>query len=67
MTHSNSPRFASAVPDLRSSLTVKQELYPEESEIIAEAHYMLSLALEFASIKPVAEDGDNSDQQVCKF
>lgn len=33
------------------------ELYPEESEIIAEAHYKLSLALEFASVTTSGEDG----------
>lgn len=36
--------------DARESLKYKQELLPEESEIIAEAHFKLSLALEFASI-----------------
>lgn len=33
------------------------ELYPEESEIIAEMHYKLSLALEFASVTTTGEDG----------
>lgn len=34
-------------------------MYPEESEIIAEAHFKLSLALEFASItRTKDEDGD---------
>jgi hypothetical protein len=39
-------------------LAHKQELYPEESEIIAEAHFKLSLALEFASITRTKEDGE---------
>jgi HAT1-interacting factor 1 len=41
-------------------LTIKQDLYPEESEIIAEAHFKLSLALEFASITRTEEDGDEA-------
>lgn len=36
--------------DARESLKYKQELLPEESEIVAEAHFKLSLALEFASV-----------------
>lgn len=43
-------KFSEAVQDFRSSLSLKQELYPKESGIIAEAHYKLSLALEFAAI-----------------
>lgn len=35
-------------------------MYPKESEIIAEAHYKLSLALEFASIT-LAKDDDADD------
>lgn len=31
-------------------------MYPEESEIIAEAHFKLSLALEFASITRAADE-----------
>ena len=37
----------------------KKELYSEESEIIAEAHFKLSLALEFASISKPKEDGED--------
>jgi HAT1-interacting factor 1 len=33
-------------------------LYPEESEIIAEAHFKLSLALEFASITRTKDEGE---------
>jgi hypothetical protein len=39
-------------------LALKKELYPEESEIIAEAHFKLSLALEFASITRTEDQGD---------
>ena len=33
-------------------------MYPEESEIVAEAHFKLSLALEFASITRTKDDGE---------
>lgn len=41
-------------------MALKQELQPEESEIIAEAHYKLSLALEFASITRTQENSEES-------
>ncbi|KAK0107261.1 hypothetical protein ONS95_003962 [Cadophora gregata] len=51
-------RFPGAVTDFRAALGYKQGMYPEESEIIAEAHFKLSLALEFASItRTKDEDG----------
>ncbi|KAL9611966.1 MAG: hypothetical protein Q9167_003406 [Letrouitia subvulpina] len=43
-------RFPSAVEDLKASLELKKELFPNESSLIAEAHYKLSLALEFSSV-----------------
>jgi HAT1-interacting factor 1 len=55
-------RFPNAVSDFKSALAYKKELYPTESEIIAEAHYKLSLALEFASITTTKdEDAEESD------
>jgi hypothetical protein len=41
-------------------------LYPEESEILAEAHFKLSLALEFASITRTKEDEDAEDSDAAK-
>ncbi|KAH7356804.1 putative NASP-related protein sim3 [Rhexocercosporidium sp. MPI-PUGE-AT-0058] len=64
-------RFPSAVTDFRAALGYKQGMYPEESEIIAEAHFKLSLALEFASItrtkdeegeEPTTESESHLDQ-----
>ncbi|KAK4229615.1 hypothetical protein QBC38DRAFT_471740 [Podospora fimiseda] len=49
-------RYPNAITDSRASLKYKQELYPFESEIIAEAHFKLSLALEFASVTKSSED-----------
>lgn len=44
-----SEKFAVAAEDLRSSLALKEELYPQDSSVLAECHYKLSLALEFSS------------------
>ncbi|TQS38726.1 hypothetical protein Golomagni_00763 [Golovinomyces magnicellulatus] len=55
-------RFPSAVTDFRAALAYKQELYTEESSVIAEAHYKLSLALEFASMTSAADD-KNEDKE----
>lgn len=49
-------RFHDAVDDFREALDLKKALHPEESSLIAEAHYKLSLALEFAS-----QTGQNAD------
>lgn len=57
----NFTRFPSAVDDFKSALTYKTDLYPEESEIIAEAHFKLSLALEFASITRTKDDEGKED------
>ena len=42
-------KFPQAVVDFRAALALKKDLYPEDSSLRAEAHYKLSLALEFAS------------------
>ncbi|KAF1840311.1 uncharacterized protein K460DRAFT_371518 [Cucurbitaria berberidis CBS 394.84] len=49
-------RFHDAVSDARASLALQEELYPFEHENVTEAHYSLSLALEFASVSKVRED-----------
>ena len=52
-------KFPLAVADLKSALKLKTELYPQESSLIAEAHFKLSLALEFSSVtQQKAEDGE---------
>ncbi|RFU36161.1 hypothetical protein B7463_g193, partial [Scytalidium lignicola] len=55
----NERLFPGAVSDFRASLLYKNDLYPFESEIIAEAHYKLSLALEFASITRVKDEEED--------
>jgi len=56
-------RFSDAIPDFRASLALKQDLHTKESSIIAEAHYKLSLALEFASVDKVREAQAQEGQQ----
>ena len=55
-------RFHDAIKDTRDALALKLQLYPEESSLIAEAHFKLSLALELASVTSTAEDGDTEAQ-----
>ncbi|KAK7719193.1 hypothetical protein SLS57_005928 [Botryosphaeria dothidea] len=47
--------FVDAVSDFRASLDLKDKYLPKESALIAEAHYKLSLALEFQSMTKVRE------------
>ncbi len=61
--HANCYSYPNAIEDGRVSLTYKLELYPEESEVIAEAHYKLSLALEFASITSSGDEGGNAKRE----
>ncbi|KAF3058360.1 NASP-related protein sim3 [Daldinia childiae] len=49
-------KYPLAINDCRASLKYKEGLYSQESEVIAEAHFKLSLALEFASVTTNAED-----------
>ncbi|KAL2374368.1 hypothetical protein RJ035_006040 [Blastomyces gilchristii] len=53
-------RFEDAVTDLRAALDLKTKLFPLEDASVAECHYKLSLALEFSSIAPDEEDGQNT-------
>ncbi|KAI7082470.1 hypothetical protein KC356_g8333 [Hortaea werneckii] len=60
-------RFSDAINDTRDALALKLELYPQESSLIAEAHFKLSLALEFASVTSADNDGDeNSETKVAQ-
>lgn len=59
----NVTRFPNAVSDFRAALEYKKQLYEFESEIIAEAHYKLSLALEFASITTTNDDGEEGSEE----
>ncbi|KKA26964.1 hypothetical protein TD95_004057 [Thielaviopsis punctulata] len=54
-------RYTNAITDARESLKYKKLLYTEESEVLAEAHFKLSLALEFASITTAPSGDDDAD------
>lgn len=41
----------------------KKELYSEDSEVIAEAHFKLSLALEFSSVTTTQEEGEQGESK----
>ncbi|KAK3674596.1 hypothetical protein LTR78_005682 [Recurvomyces mirabilis] len=55
-------RFQDAIGDTRDSLALKLQLYPQESSLIAEAHFKLSLALEFSSVTSTADDEDGRQE-----
>lgn len=59
-------RFTDAISDTKESLALKLELYPQESSLVAEAHYKLSLALEFASVTSTTE-GANGEASVAEI
>ncbi|WPH00435.1 nasp-related protein sim3 [Acrodontium crateriforme] len=55
-------RFHDAINDTRDALALKLELFPQENSLVAEAHFKLSLALEFASVTSAnAEEGANEE------
>ncbi|CAG8903042.1 unnamed protein product [Penicillium egyptiacum] len=54
-------RFSEAVTDLRTVLELRNSLYPQEDPSVAECHYKLSLALEFASGQQGGEE-DGTDK-----
>ena len=57
-------RFSDAVNDLRTALDLRNSLFPFEDPSVAECHYKLSLALEFASIQQQGEDEDKKEKTV---
>ncbi|CAI7594839.1 unnamed protein product [Penicillium viridicatum] len=57
-------RFSEAVTDLRTVLELRNSLYPLEDPSVAECHYKLSLALEFASVQQSGEEDGNDKPKV---
>ena len=55
-----SENFPQSIIDLRSSLALKLSLFPTHHKLISEAHYKLSLALEFASAMEGVSDSDSA-------
>ncbi|KAF4551423.1 SHNi-TPR-like protein [Elsinoe fawcettii] len=56
-----SERFSDAIPDFQAALDMKLKLFPSDNSMIAEAHYKLSLALEFASIRKTDQEGEAAE------
>lgn len=54
-------RFSNAVVDLKSALELKNGLFPQESSLVAEAHFKLSLALEFSSVTQQKYENGEAD------
>lgn len=57
-------RFSDAVTDLRTSLDLRYSLFPFEDPSVAECHFKLSLALEFASVQQQGDDDDDKEKTV---
>ncbi|KAJ5606952.1 hypothetical protein N7537_003571 [Penicillium hordei] len=57
-------RFSEAVTDLRTVLELRNSLYPLEDPSVAECHYKLSLALEFASVQQGGEEDSNDKPKI---
>ncbi|KAF2664779.1 hypothetical protein BT63DRAFT_429512, partial [Microthyrium microscopicum] len=55
-------RFDDAAEESKATMELRKQLYPVESEQIAEGHYMLTLALEFAFFKNVREAKEQEAQ-----
>ncbi|KAI2785802.1 hypothetical protein POX_h09562 [Penicillium oxalicum] len=55
-------RFSDAVTDLRTALDLRNTLFPFEDPSVAECHYKLSLALEFASVQQHGEGDEDVDE-----
>ncbi|PKX98552.1 SHNi-TPR domain-containing protein [Aspergillus novofumigatus IBT 16806] len=56
-------RFTDAVADLRTALDLRQSLFSMEDPSLAECHYKLSLALEFASVNNPGEGTTGGDSE----
>jgi HAT1-interacting factor 1 len=59
--------FPQAAADMRSALALKRELFPVESSMVAEAHYKLSLALEFSAVTRQADEGGAAPSEQAVF
>lgn len=57
-------RFTDAVADLRKVLELRQARFPFEDPSVAECHYKLSLALEFAAANKDGEDTEKGEGTV---
>lgn len=57
-------QFADAVTDAQAALKYKLQLFPQESGMVAEAHYKLAIALDFAALPaPPTEEGEEENAE----
>jgi HAT1-interacting factor 1 len=56
-------RFGDAAEESKSTLRLRQTLYPIESEMIAEGHYKVAIAQEFAFFDAVRESKEAQEKQ----
>jgi HAT1-interacting factor 1 len=57
-------QFADAVTDTQAALKYKLQLFPQESGMVAEAHYKLAIALDFAALPaPPTEEEEAAGAQ----
>ncbi|GAB7323058.1 hypothetical protein MBLNU13_g05575t1 [Cladosporium sp. NU13] len=55
-------QFADAVTDAQAALKYKLQLFPQESGMVAEAHYKLAIALDFAALPaPPSEEEESAE------
>ena len=55
-------QFADAVTDAQAALKYKLQLFPQESGMVAEAHYKLAIALDFAALPaPPTEEEEQAN------
>lgn len=59
-------RFSDAITDAQSALDLKLKLFPTENSLVAEAHFKVSLALEFASVTTVQTEGESVAEEAAK-
>jgi len=59
-------QFADAVTDAKAALSFKLQLYPQDSGMIAEAHYKLAIALDFASLPTSTAEEEEEEKSAAK-
>lgn len=60
-------QFADAVTDAQAALKYKLQLFPQESGMVAEAHYKLAIALDFAALPaPPTEEEEQAGNAEAK-
>jgi HAT1-interacting factor 1 len=56
-------QFADAVTDAQAALKYKLQLFPQESGMVAEAHYKLAIALDFAALPTPPTEEEEKEKE----